>query len=51
MHGRRARYGFDDGWPLAIGLAATTVFLILAVVGGVCGAIWADPLPLKLFSA
>ena len=46
-----ARYRFDEGWPLAIGLAATAVFLILAIFGGVFGAMWADPLLLTLFSA
>ena len=46
-----ARYRFDEGWPLAIGLAAAAVFLILAIFGGVFGAHWADPLLLTLFSA
>lgn len=46
-----ARYGFDEGWALAIGLAAAAVFIILAVFGGVFGAMWADPLLLTLFSA
>ncbi len=45
-----ARYRFDEGWPLAIGLAAAAVFLILAIFGGVFGAMWADPLLLTLFS-
>ncbi len=46
-----ARYRFDEGWPLAIGLAAAAVFLILAIFGGVFGAMWADPLLITLFSA
>lgn len=45
-----ARYRFDEGWPLAIGLPVAALFLILAVFGGVFGAIWADPMLLKLFS-
>ena len=46
-----ARYRFEEGWPLAIGLAAAAVFLILAIFGGVFGAHWSDPLLLTLFSA
>lgn len=46
-----ARYRFDEGWLLAIGLAASAVFLILAIFGGVFGAMWADPLLITLFSA
>lgn len=45
-----ARYGFNESWYLAIGIAAAVVFLVLVVFGGIFGAIWADPLLLQAFS-
>jgi hypothetical protein len=44
------RYGFDEGWLLSIGVAATDAFLLVVVFGRVFGAVWGDPLLLTLLT-